>query len=91
MIRGVSLTFATGGLLTLFAFISVIFFPWLFTAAFALFASAFIPFIPLAVGIFADTLYYSPATNFVPLFTLYGALATGIVVLVHRRLRTGII
>lgn len=74
------------GFLTLLVFISVIFFPWPLTAVFALASAFFIPSLPFAVGLFADTLYY---TSGLPLFTLYGALATGLILFVRSRLKTG--
>ena len=71
------------GFLTFLVFISVIFFPWPLTAVLSL-ASSFL--IPLAVGLFSDTLYY---TSGLPLFTLCGSLATGAVLFVRSRLKTG--
>ena len=79
------------GLLILLVFISIIFFPWPFAVLLALISSAFIPLLPFAAGIFADTLYYAPHTAAMPLFTLYGAIATGVALLVHSRLKTSII
>jgi len=84
--RCTSPSFSTCGLLTLLVFISVIFFPWPLTAVLALASSFLIPFLPLAVGLFADTLYY---TSGFPFFTFYGALATGVVLFVRSRLKTG--
>lgn len=74
------------GLLTFLVFISVIFFPWPLTAVLALSSSFLIPVMPLAAGLFADMLYY---TSGFPFFTLYGALATGAVLFVRSRLKTG--
>ena len=79
------------GILTLGTFISVIFFPWPLTASFALIASFGEPLVPLAAGLFADTLYYSPQVNIVPFFTLFGALATGGALFVRSRMRTSTI
>jgi len=78
-------------LLALLTFFSVLFFPWLFSAILALVFSPFLPFLPLAAGLFADTLYYTPKTGILPLFTLCGALATGIAFLVRNRLSASII
>lgn len=89
--RGTSLSFSTCGTLTLLAFVSVIFFPWPLTIMLAFTSSFFIPLLPLAIGLFADTLYYTPHSGTLPLFTLYGALAAGVSIFVHRQLRTGII
>lgn len=79
------------GILTLFVFVSIIFFPWPLAAAFVLVSSLFLPLLPLAAGIFADTLYYTPQANILPLFTLYGAAVTGIALFVRSRLKTSII
>lgn len=79
------------GVLTIGTFISVIFFPWSFTVLLAIVASFLEPLIPLAVGLFADTLYYSPHVNLVPLFTLLGTLVTSIAFFVRSRIRTGTI
>jgi len=79
------------GLLTLFVFISVMFFPWPFAAALALVSSLSVPLLPLAAGIFADTLYYIPRVAPLPFFTLYGAIVTSVALLVRSRLKTSII
>ena len=79
------------GILTLFVFISIIFFPWPFAAALALVSSLSIPLLPLAAGIFMDTLYHTPQANMLPLFTLYGAVITSIAFFVRGRLKTSII
>jgi hypothetical protein len=77
------------GILTLATFVSVVLFPWPLTALLAL-ASAFLePLVPFAVGIFADTLYYSPQVALLPLFTLYGAVTTVVALFVRSRLSTG--
>jgi len=76
---------------TFFSFVSVIFFPWPFTVLLVLVSSCTEPLVPLAVGIFADTLYYAPSVGTLPLFTLYGAVVTIIAFFVRSRLRTGII
>lgn len=79
------------GLLVLLVFISIIFFPWPLAALLTLISSLFVPLLPLAAGLFADTLYYAPGAASVPLYTLYGALATGIALFVRSRLKTSII
>lgn len=91
MMRGTSLTFGTCGLLTLFVFISVVFFPWQLTVILALVSSFPIPLLPLAAGLFADTLYYTPHVAALPLSTLYGVIVTGIALFVRSRLETSII
>lgn len=79
------------GSLTILAFISTVLFPWPFTAIIAIGASFIEPMIPLSIGIFADTLYYTSQSGAIPLFTLYGALATALAFFVRSRLKTGII
>jgi hypothetical protein len=79
------------GILTLFTFVSVIFFPWPFTAFLALVAAFTEPVVPFAVGLFADTLYYAPSAGALPFFTLAGAVATTIALLVRSRLRASTI
>jgi len=77
------------GMLTIAPFISVILFPWPITAALVIVASFFVPLAPLAVGLFADALYYVPQTGTVPWCTLFGIVATGFALFVRRRLRAG--
>lgn len=79
------------GMLTILTFISAVLFPWPLTVILALVTSFFEPFVPLAVGLFADTLYYAPQAGALPLFTLYGALATGLAFFVRSRLKASII
>ena len=76
------------GLITLFTFVSALFFPWPLTALLAVIATATEPLVPLALGIFVDTLYYVPSASFLPLSTLLGALVTALAFFVHSRLRT---
>ncbi len=76
------------GILTVSSFISVVFFPWPLTAVLALVSASMEPLVPLAVGIFADTLYYTPQARALPLFTICGAIVTIIAFLVRSRLRT---
>jgi cation transporter-like permease len=77
------------GFLAVFVFVSVIFFPWPFAVVIVLASSICIPSLPLAAGLFADTLYYTPHATFLPIFTLYGALVTAVVLFVRSRLKTG--
>ena len=78
-------------LLLVTTFASVILFPWPITIIFVLASSFFEPLTPLVIGIFSDTLYYSPHAYVVPLYTLSGAILTGVLFFVRSRLRTGII
>lgn len=79
------------GVLTIATFISVLFFPWPLTAFLAFVASVYVPLVPLAVGIFSDTIYFSPQANFLPIFTIFGAIVTSVIIFVRSRLSTGII
>lgn len=79
------------GILTVLTFISTVLFPWPLTLIFALAAAFFEPLVPLAVGLFADTLYYAPQAWAIPVFTIYGALVTAIAIFVRSRLSEGII
>lgn len=79
------------GILTCITFVSVIFFPWPLTTLFALVSSVKEPFVPLAVGLFADTLFYAPHAYAFPLFTLFGAIVTALALLVRSQLRQSII
>ena len=79
------------GVVTFFTLLSVIFFPWPFTATLTIGLVFVEPLIPLAVGIFADVLYYTPQAYAFPVFTLYGAICTILALVVRSRLRTGTI
>ncbi len=79
------------GLFTLIAFISTVLFPWPLTVLLTLGVSLYEPLVPLAIGIFADTLYYTPQVGVLPLFTIYGLIAAVIAFFVRSRLKTSII
>lgn len=79
------------GMLTLLTFISIVLFPWPMAVLLALITSFVEPLVPLAAGIFADTLYAPPSLETLPFFTLCGAVATIIAFFVRSRLRTSII
>ena len=74
-------------LLTLLTFVSVIVFPWPFTVLLALACSFTEPLVPLAVGLFADTLYYTPQAHSLPIFAFCGAVVTVVAFFVRSRLR----
>ncbi|OGG49079.1 hypothetical protein A3G63_02960 [Candidatus Kaiserbacteria bacterium RIFCSPLOWO2_12_FULL_52_8] len=76
------------GIVTILTFVSVVLFPWPLSAFVALIAGVSEPLVPLAAGLFADTLYYMPQSGAWPLFTLSGAVVTIIAAIVHDRLRT---
>lgn len=77
--------------ITFVAFLSVIFFPWPLTACLALGMSLFEPIVAFAIGLFADTLYYTPHETALPFFTLSGAAVTIAIVFVRSRLKASII
>jgi len=79
------------GTIVFLTFASVVLFPWPLTVALALASAFFVPLAPLAVGLFADTLYYVPQAGVLPFCTLSGTVATGVALFVRRRLRAGII
>lgn len=79
------------GVLAISTLVSVLFFPWPLTASLALVSSLVEPLVPLAAGLFADTLYYTPHAGTVPLFTLLGAVVTVIALFVRSRLKASII
>ena len=79
------------GTFTVLSFISTVFFPWPLTIIFVLCASFFEPLVPLAIGIFADALYYAAFSGALPMFALYGALATALAFFVRSRLKASII
>lgn len=79
------------GILTLATFASVVLFPWPFSVLLALASALFEPLIPLAAGLFADTLYYAPQAGMLPLFTLCGAALSAAAFFVRSQLKTGII
>lgn len=74
---------------TLSVFFSALLFPWPLTACLALGLSVFEPWVPLAAGLFVDTLFYTPHGTFVPLFTLVGVCVTAVSFFVRSRLKTG--
>ena len=79
------------GAFTLGTFLFVIFLPWPFAALLALAGAAYVPLLPLAAGIFADTLYWTSRVSVLPLFTLCGAVVALTAFLVRVRLKAGII
>jgi hypothetical protein len=72
------------------SFVSTVLLPWPCTVLLALGIALYEPLVPLAVGIFADTLYYT-AQSGAPLFTLGGLFATLLAFFVRSRLKPGII
>lgn len=78
------------GVLSFAILASVICFPWPLAALSALAFAIVEPLVPLATGVFADTLYYAPSAHSLPLFALGGAAVTLVALFVRSRLRTGI-
>lgn len=79
------------GILTIASFLSVILFPWPLTAFVAIAASFFEPLVPLAVGLFADTLYWAPDAGALPVYSFYGLAFSIVAIFVRSRLSTSII
>ncbi len=77
------------GVLTLATLVSVVLFPWPLTALLALAGASIEPLLPLSAGLLTDTLYYTPHTAALPLFTLYGAVITTLAFFVRSRLGAG--
>ena len=73
------------------SFVAVVFFPWPLTVLLALLLAAFEPLVPLALGIFADTLYYLPHGSFFPHFTFWGLLVTIVAFFVRSRLKASLV
>lgn len=69
------------------AFLSVFLFPWQLWVSILFALSPFEPFLPLAIGLFADTLYYVPHDTFFPVYTLFGIALTGIALFMRSRLK----
>jgi hypothetical protein len=76
------------GLLSGAALVSLVAFPWLYTVLLTLVGTAYEPFLPLAIGLLADVLYYTPSGSFFPLFTISGGAVTAITLFVRSRLRS---
>lgn len=76
-------------ILTFSALVSALLFPWPMTALFALSISLLEPLVPLSAGLLTDTLYYAPHSGALPLFTIFGAIATALAFFVRSRLSKG--
>ncbi len=76
-------------LVSVSALISLILFPWPYTVVVTLGAALVEPLVPLGIGLLADTLFYGPQSYSVPVYTLGGALLSGVVLFVRTRLRAG--
>lgn len=79
------------GILTIATFVSTILFPWPLTAVLAVAAAFFEPLVPLAAGLFADTLYFVPRAGAWPIYTLWGLVLTVVALFVRSRLGASII
>lgn len=80
----------TKWLLSFVALLAPFLFPMSFTFGLALLGSIWTPWIPLAVGLVADALYFSPDAFSFPLYSLLGAGVTVIAFGVHRFIETSI-
>lgn len=76
------------GLLTITTFVSAVLFPWPLTVLLACITAFFEPLVPFAVGLFVDTLYYTPTAGMLPMFTFYGLALSITVVFVRSQLRS---
>lgn len=75
---------------SVFALISLFIFPWPVSLALIAAAAFLFPASGIALGVLADILYYSPDVAFLPYFSIYGALLTGLSLLVRRFVKTRI-
>lgn len=73
------------------AFLAPLYAPIGFAVVLALSAALFFPLAPLAVGLFVDALYFNAAANTLPLYTLLGAVASALALLVRSYGRARII
>lgn len=80
----------TRALLTVSALTSVVLFPWQYAVLLSIVAAIVEPFAPLAVGIFADTLYYTPSIQTLPMYSILGACGTVLAFVLRTRMRTSI-
>lgn len=72
------------------ALFSVFALPWHITLGTLFAAGIAFPPAGLLIGVFTDTLYWTPGASFMPYFTFAGALSFGIGLLVHRFIKTRI-
>lgn len=74
------------------AFLSLFFFPWPIAAVLGAIAAPFLPVVPLALGLAADTLYLAPNASLhtLPIATMIGLAGTIFATLVRRHLETRI-
>ena len=76
-------------LLVILTFVSALLFPWQLTVILALTGALFEPWLPLAAGLFVDTLYFVAPGS--PHFVLFGLGATILAFFVRNQLKTSII
>ncbi len=79
MIRSISVTAAL---------ISMVVFPWQFTALLVVFVAFVEPFLPMIVGVGMDIIYYAPHASSWPQWSLYGFGMALAVLFVRSRLQT---
>lgn len=73
------------------ALIALFVFPWQVSLLAILGAALFVPAAGIALGVIADLVYFMPGAAFMPYFSLFGAGATIVALLVHRFVKTRII
>jgi hypothetical protein len=73
------------------ALFSPILFPFWFSVGIVGVASFFSPSVPLAVGLFADAVYYVPGVYGFPLYSVVGGMLTVSLIFIHRFVKTSII
>lgn len=76
------------GIGTVLCFVSALFFPLPLTLLLSLVVGVREPLIPFAIGLFVDTLSYTPSLHTLPFATLLGAGASVALVMLRARLRT---
>ena len=79
----------TRKIVVILTMLSALFFPWPCTLVLALSDAIFEPLLPLAAGIFLDTLYYAPPG--IPFGTLVGCFLSLLAIFVRSKLKASII
>lgn len=78
------------GVLIFCALIAVVWFPWPYAVVMTLLAAVASPLAPLAVGLFAEGVYFTPHVYAFPIWLMVGALGTSAAFFVHRFVETSI-
>lgn len=80
----------TRALAGLAALLSLFIFPWQVSAVIILAAALLFPPAGIGLGLIADLVYWIPGVAFLPYFSLFGIVCTGLSLLVHRFVKTRI-